>query len=55
MYSYRGTCSAAFFTLLLISGTPSTAFGTTTTPTSMENVRVYLVITISTRVNIAYK
>ena len=41
-------------TLLLISSIPSTA-SSTITPTSTENIRVYLVITISIRVNIVYK
>ena len=34
---------------------PGAAFNTAATPTSIENVKVYLVITISIRVNIAYK
>ena len=55
IYSCRNTCFAISLTLLLIPSTPGTASGTTTTPTSMENVRVYSAITISTRVNIAYK
>ena len=41
-------------TLLLIPSTPSTA-SSTITPTSTENVGVYLAITISARVNIVYK
>ena len=40
---------------LLIPSMPSTTFSTTTTLTSIENVGVYLVITISVRVNIVYK
>jgi hypothetical protein len=55
MYSYRGTHSTtAPPTLLLIPSTPSAA-SSTITPTSIENVRVYLVIAISIRVNIVYK
>ena len=42
-------------TLLLIPSTPSAASSTTTAPTSTENVRVYLAITISVYVNIVYK
>ena len=42
-------------TLLLIPSTPSTTSSTTTAPTSTENVRVYLVITISAHINIVYK
>ena len=42
-------------TLSLIPSTPGAAFSTTTTPTGIENVRVYLVITISIHVNIVYK
>ena len=56
MRSYRGTRSAAASsTLLLIYSTPGTAFGTTTAPTSIENVRVYLIIAVSIYVNIVYK
>jgi len=57
MHGRRGTYSAAApFTLLLISSTPGAALGTTTTtPTSTENIRVYLAIAISARVNIVYK
>jgi hypothetical protein len=56
MRSYRGIRSVATPpTLLLILNTPSATSSTTTTFASMENVRVYLVITISTRVNIVYK
>ena len=56
MHSRRGTRSAAAppTTLLLIPSTPSTASGIIT-PTSIENVRVYLVIAVSVRVNIVYK
>ena len=51
--SRRGTYSAITpSTFLLISSTPSTASNTTAAPTSTENVRVYLAITISVRVNI---
>jgi len=56
MRSRRDTRSiAAPPTLLLIPSTPSISSGTTTTPTSTENIRVYLVITVSARVNIVYK
>ena len=55
MYSCRGICSAAFFTFLLIPSTPGAAFSTTATPAGIENIRVYLVITISIRVNIVCK
>ena len=56
MRSRRGTYSiVAPFTLLLIPRTSSAAFSTTTTPTSIENIRVYLVIAVSARVNIVYK
>jgi len=56
MRSYRGTRSVAIPpTLLLIPRTPGAAFSTTATPTSTENVGVYLVIAISARVNIVYK
>ena len=41
-------------TLLLIPSTPS-ATSSTITPTSTENVRVYLVITISIYIDIVYK
>ena len=41
-------------TLLLIPSTPSTT-SSTITPTSIEDVRVYLVITISAYINIVYK
>ena len=56
MCSYKGIYSAAaFFTLLLIPSTPSAAFSTAATPASMENIRVYLAIAISTRINIVCK
>ena len=55
IYSRKGTRSiAAPSTLLLIPSIPS-AISSTITPTSTENIRVYLVITISARVNIVYK
>jgi len=55
MHSRRGTCStAAPPTLLLIPSTPS-ATSSTITPASIENVRVYLAITISIYINIVYK
>ena len=34
---------------------PSTAFSTLTTPTSIENVKIYLAIAAFMRVNIVYK
>jgi len=53
MRSYRGIRSTATSsTLLLIPSTPSTASSTTTAPTGMENVRVYLAIAVSARVDI---
>ena len=56
MYSYKGIRStAAPFIILLIPGTPSTVFSTTATPAGTENVKVYLAIAISARVNIVYK
>ena len=56
MRSYKGTYSVTTPpTLLLIPSTPSISSSTTTTPTSTENIRVYLVITVSIRVNIVYK
>ena len=56
IYSRRGTRSAAaLFTFSLIPGTPSTAFSTLTTPTSTENIRIYLAITTFIYVNIVYK
>jgi hypothetical protein len=56
MRSYRGIRSVATPpTLLLIPSTPNTTSSTTITPTSIENIRVYLVIAISARINIVYK
>jgi hypothetical protein len=56
MRSRIGIRSAATpFTLLLIPSTPSAASSTTTAPTSIENVGIYLAIAISTRVNIVRK
>ena len=56
MRSYRGTRSTvAPPTLLLIAGTRSTASSTAAAPASIENVGVYLAITVSARVNIVYK
>jgi hypothetical protein len=56
MRSHRGTYSAvAPPTLLLIASTRGAASGTTTAPTSTENVRVYLAIAVSARVNIVRK
>ena len=55
MRSRKGTRSIATPpTLLLIPSTPGTA-SSTITPTSTENVRVYLAIAISARVNIVRK
>ena len=42
-------------TLLLIANTHSTASSTTIAPASMENIRAYLAIVVSTRVNIVRK
>jgi hypothetical protein len=56
MRSRRGTRSAvAPPTLLLIASTRSAASSTTVAPTSIENVRVYLVIAVSARIDIVYK
>ena len=53
MRSHKGTRSIATpSTLLLIPSIPSTTSSTTITPTSTENIRVYLAIAISIRVNI---
>ena len=55
MRSHKGTRSIATpSTLLLIPSTPSTA-SSTITPTSIENIRVYLAIAVSVHVNIVYK
>ena len=55
MRSRKGTRSiAAPPTLLLIPSIPSTT-SSTITPTSTENIRVYLAITISVYINIVYK
>jgi septal ring factor EnvC (AmiA/AmiB activator) len=56
MRSYRGTRSTvAPLTLLLIASTRSAASSTTVTPTSTENVRAYLAIMVSARINIVCK
>jgi len=55
MRSYKGIRSIAAPTLLLIPSIPNTASSTTITPTNTENVRVYLVIAVSIRVNIVRK
>ena len=56
MRSRKGTYSAATpFTLLLIPSTPSATSSTATAPASMENVKVYSAIAISTHINIVYK
>jgi len=55
MRGYRGTrFTAAPPTLLPIASTPGAAIATTASA-STESVRVYLVIAISTRVNIVNK
>ena len=55
MRSCKGTRSIATpFTLLLVPNIPSTT-SSTITPTSIENIRVYLVIAISIRINIVCK
>jgi len=54
--SRKGIYSAAAPpTLLLIPSTPSTASGTAATPAGIENIRVYLAIAVSARVNIVCK
>ena len=55
MRSRKGIHSIAAPTLLLIPSTPNATSSTTITPTNTENVRVYLAIAISARVNIVYK
>ena len=56
MCSRRGTrFAAALFTFSLIPSTPSTASGTAAAPAGTENVRVYLAIAVSARVNIVCK
>ena len=55
MRSYKGIRSIATPTLLLIPSTSNTTSSTTITPANTENVRVYLVIAVFTRVNIVYK
>jgi hypothetical protein len=55
MYGRRGTRStAASLTLSLIASTPGTAVAATAFA-STGSVRVYLVITVSIRINIVYK
>ena len=55
MRSRKGTHSIATpFTFSLIPSTPSTT-SSTITPASTENVKIYLIIAISIRVNIVYK
>jgi hypothetical protein len=53
------SCKGIYFTtpstFLLIPGTPSAVFSTTTTPAGIENIKVYLVIAISVHVNVVYK
>ena len=56
MHSRKGIYfTAASLTFLLISGMPDTIFSTTATFTSIENIRVYLVIAVFVHVNIIYK
>ena len=56
MRSCKGIHStAAPPTLLLIPNTPSTTSSTVATPTSIENIKVYLAIAVSACVNIVYK
>ena len=56
MRSYKGIHSTtAPPTLLLIPSTPSTTSSTAATPTSTENIKVYLAIAISAHINIVYK
>ena len=56
MRSHRGTYSTtAPPTFLLIPGMPSPTSSIITTPTSTENVRVYLVIAIFIYIDIVYK
>jgi len=55
MRGYRGTQSAATpLTLLLITSTPGITIAATTSA-SMESIRVYLAIAVSTYINIVYK
>ena len=56
MRSRRGTRSAvAPPTLSLIASTRGAASSTTVAPASIENVRAYLAIAVSARINIVYK
>ena len=56
MRSRKGIRStAAPSTLLLIFTTPSVTSSTAATPTSIENIRVYLAIAVSAYINIIYK
>jgi len=56
MRSYKDIYStAAPPTLLLIPSMPNAVFNTITTPTSIENIKVYLAITIFIYINIVYK
>ena len=47
--------TATLFTLLLIPGTPSTAFSTAATPAGIENIGVYLAIAIFIYINIVHE
>ena len=56
MRSYKSTHpTAAPPTLLLIPSTHSAISSTIIAPTSTENIKIYLTITVSTRVTIVYK
>jgi len=54
--SHKGIHSTvAPFIFLLIPNTPSIISGTAATPIGIENIKIYLVIAVSARVNIVYK
>ena len=56
MRSRRGiSFTAAPPTFLLIPSTPNTIFNTVAVPTSIENIGIYLVITVFVCINIDYK
>ena len=55
IYSYKGTHFTVPSTLFLIPNTPSTVSNTITTPISLENIIMYLVITVFIYINIIYK
>jgi len=55
-YNYRATYSTATpLTFSPITSTPGTTAVATTASASIGSIRVYLAITISTRINIVYK